>query len=116
MVEDIVASPVVYPQSAPLDLYQELFFRGELECAKLRLERPVTLVVSTHNPGANGLAEELAARFEGITVRNKTIEKSPERSRRKKPAWLKELRAIKSARRVSLSSTKEIFLLYLNET
>ena len=44
-----------------------LFFNNELECARLCL-KPVTLVVSANNPGADRVAEELAGAFRGITI------------------------------------------------
>ena len=47
-----------------------LFFDGEIECAKLRLNKPVTLVASANNPGASRMARELQATFNGIAVKS----------------------------------------------
>ena len=95
------------PSISKEDLSQGLFFPGELECAKLRLEKPVTLVVSKHNPGAAGLADELASAFTGITIRPASVEKQRRRSLSRKFSWQGDL--------ASPMSEKWLFLLYLNE-
>ena len=90
-------------------LAQGLYFPGELECAKLRLKKPVTLVVSNHNPGAASLAEELAAAIDGITIKPATITEQSEHSgsrRWRRFSWLLD----------PLMSAKQVFfLLYLND-
>ena len=85
-------------------LSKGLFFPGELECAKLRLKNPVTLVVSKHNPGAADVAKVLAAAFDGITIRPTSVEKG---QRRNAFSWQEDL---------DISMSEEwFFLLYLNE-
>ena len=45
-----------------------LNFKRELSCGSLWLPRPVTLVVSAHNPGAAALANELVSEFNAIEI------------------------------------------------
>ena len=105
------------PSISKEDLSQGLFFPGELECAKLRLEKPVTLVVSKQNPGAAGLADELASAFTGITIRPASVEKQRRRSSSRKFLWQKvSSQMISSLRDLATPmSEKWVFLLYLNE-
>ena len=47
-----------------------LFYRGEFSRPKLPRNKPVTLVVSANNPGADRVAGELKDRYHGITIKS----------------------------------------------
>ena len=87
-------------------LAQGLYFYGDMECKMLCLKKPVTLIVSNHNPGAASFAEELSAAFDGITIRPASNQLPGRRGSRtwRKFSWLIDLD----------TSAKRLFLLYLN--
>ena len=100
IAEDVLRS---CPSTDKDALAQGLNFLGDqLQCAKLCLKKPVTLMVSAHNPGAESLAEELAATFDGITIKMATTTEQSERSGRRRSSS-------------STSTKRAFFLLYLNE-
>ena len=109
IAEDVLRS---CPSTDKDALAQGLSFLGDqLQCAKLCLKKPVILMVSEHNPGAASLAEELAATFDGITIKMATTTEQSERSGRRIFSWLLDF-----AESSSLTSAKRaFFLLYLNE-
>ena len=92
-----------------------LFFRRELTCRALRFARPVKLVVSSHNPGAEGLANELANAFDGITIEMKsvgTMQTSADR-RSSTSSLSASFTGLLSV--YPRTSAKVFFLLYLND-
>ena len=99
-----------------------LFFRRELTCRALRFARPVKLVVSRHNPGAEGLANELANAFDGITIEMKSVGTMQTSGRSSTSSLMESFTTLPSvyasfSRLPSVyprTSPKVFFLLYLN--
>jgi len=64
IAEHVLGACPVSNYADPLEVEcrsQGLYFKGEVACADLAFARPVTLLVSDHNPGAAELAAELRA-------------------------------------------------------
>ena len=97
------------PSISPQTLARGLFFRGELSCAPLRLRKPVTLMVSANNPGADRVAEELADVFHGMTIKP-MLENDGRRSSGRRLSW-----SLPSSSVASPSSEALFFVLYLNK-
>ena len=86
-----------------------LFFKGELECERLRLKKRVTLVVSVNNPGADRVAEEIAGKFSSVIIKS-AFEFAREGRRTVLNAFVgRSSRALKSL-------GIQFFVLYLNKS